>query len=347
MLIALIVTVAFTVFQASSKPEATSLLGKPLVPAPPAAESRKTLEENLARADAAYRAKPEDADALIWLGRRTAYLGRYRDAIQVFTTGIEKHPADARMYRHRGHRHITVRELDRALADLSKAAQLVANRPDEVEPDGQPNARQIPTSTLNSNIYYHLALASYLKGDFSRSLDAWRQCMTFSKNPDMLVATSHWLYMTLRRVGRTDEAAAVLAAISPDLDVIENTSYYKLLLMYKGLQNADALLASGAEGSLDAATIGYGIANWHLYNGRQDQAMALFRKIVDAHERQWPAFGYIAAEAELARAKAFHVHLDEAAQLLQRLRAVIHLEPEDDVVLKPGTAVFPDDEHRG
>lgn len=304
MFTAFIVTLAaFLIQSPPSTPEATSLLGKPLVPTPPAADARKALDENLARADAAYRANPEDPDAIIWLGRRTAYLGRYRDAIQVFTTGIEKHPDDARMYRHRGHRYITVRELDRAVTDLSQAAQLVANRPDEVEPDGQPNARNIPTSTLNSNISYHLALAHYLKRDFARSLEAWRRCLTFSKNPDMLVATSHWLYMTLRRMGRNDEAAKVLEGITPGMDVIENGSYYKLLLMYKGLQNADALLASVAEGGLDAVTIGYGVANWHFYSGRQDQAVALFRKIVEAHERQWPAFGYIAAEAELAGMK--------------------------------------------
>jgi len=48
-------------------------------------------------------------------------------------------------------------------------------------------------------------------------------------------------------------------------------------------------------------TIGYGLGNWHLYNGRRDQAMTTFRQIVDGNEAQWPAFGYLAAEAELAR----------------------------------------------
>jgi hypothetical protein len=85
------------------------------------------------------------------------------------------------------------------------------------------------------------------------------------------------------------------------MDVIENGSYYKLLLMYKGLQDADALLAGIGDGGLDAVTVGYGVANWHFYNGRRDQALGLFRKIVEGHERQWPTFGYLAAEAELAR----------------------------------------------
>jgi tetratricopeptide (TPR) repeat protein len=283
--------------------QATSLLGKPLVPSPPSAEARAALEKNLAAARVEYDKDPNSADAIIWLGRRLAYLGRYRDAIEIFSEGIRKHPKDARMYRHRGHRYITVRELDRATEDLSTAATLVAGRPDEVEPDGQPNARNIPTSTLNSNIYYHLALAHYLRGAFEPSLKAWRECERYSKNPDMLVATSHWLYMTLRRLDRPGEARQVLEPISAEMEIIENGSYHRLLLVYKGIDKADALQQSLSSGGLDAVTIGYGLGNWHLYNGRRDQAVAMFREIVEKHANQWPAFGYVAAESELARIK--------------------------------------------
>jgi tetratricopeptide (TPR) repeat protein len=256
-------------------------------------------EENLSAAKAAFDKDPSSADAIIWLGRRTAYLGRFRDAIAIFTRGIEQHPADARLLRHRGHRSITLRELDRAVADLSKAAALVKGRPDQVEPDGQPNAKNIPTSTLNTNIYYHLGLAHYLRGNFDQALEAYRECLRFSQNPDMLVATSHWLYMTLRRLNRVDEAATVLGSITGDMDIIENASYHKLLMLYKGSERAERLLSSSS--GLDAVTIGYGVGNWHFYNGRRDQAGQIFAGIVATNASQWPAFGYIAAEAELAR----------------------------------------------
>jgi len=282
-------------------PEATSLLGKPLVSAPSTDAVRQRNEANLAVAKTAYDQNPASADAIIWLGRRTAYLGRFRDAIAIFSQGIERHPADARMYRHRGHRYLTVRELDRAVADLTRAAGLVKGRPDEVEPDGQPNARNIPTSTLHTNIYYHLGLAHYLKGDFASALAAYRECLRFSKNADMQVATSHWLYMTLRRLDRAAEAAAVLAPIASDMDIIENGSYHKLLMFYKGTETEERLLSS--QSSLDAVTIGYGVGNWHYYGGRRDQARKIFTAIVEANAGQWPAFGYLAAEAELAHAR--------------------------------------------
>jgi tetratricopeptide (TPR) repeat protein len=292
---------ALAVTQTAPKPEATSLLGRPLYAAAPSAEAAAKLEANLAAAKATFDKNPADADAAIWLGRRTAYLARYRDAIAVFSEAIAKHPKDARLYRHRGHRYITVREFDNAIADLSKAAALVADRPDEVEPDGQPNARNIPTGTLKTNIYYHLGLAHYLKGEFERAADAYARCMEHSKNADMQVATAHWQYMTLRRLQRADEAAKVLAPITASMDVFENGSYHKLLLMYKGNPTEQALLESAKNGGLDGATIGYGVANWHLYNGRRDEALGILKQIVDANAAQWAAFGYIAAEADYAR----------------------------------------------
>jgi tetratricopeptide (TPR) repeat protein len=279
--------------------EATSLLGKPLMRPEPAAESRAALEKNLADARAAYQRAPEDADAIIWLGRRLAYLGRYREAIEVFSEGARKHPNDARMYRHRGHRHITVREFDNAIRDLQRAAALERDQPDEIEPDGAPNRYNIPTSTLQSNIWYHLALAYYLKHDFEKALPAWRETLNVSRNDDMLVATSDWLYMTYRRLGRTQDAASVLSPIHKDMRILENEAYHKRLLMYKGEIQPDNVLAFDNPDPVQVATFGYGVANWYLYNGQRERANALFQRILEG--RNWSAFGFIAAEAELAR----------------------------------------------
>jgi tetratricopeptide (TPR) repeat protein len=280
--------------------QAMSLSGEALYPPEMSEEARRDRETRLAEARADYEADPDDADAIIWLGRRTAYLGEYREAIAIFSEGIAKYPDDPHMYRHRGHRYITVRRFGDAIADLERAAQLVAGTDDEVEPDGMPNVRNIPTSTLHSNIWYHLGLAYYLKGDFENALRAYRECVTVSGNPDMLVATSHWLYMTLRRLGREDEAAAALDAIDAEMDIIENDTYHRLLLMYKGELDAEALLAEAqAADGIENATLGYGIGNWHYYNSRLEQAEGVFRSVLQGP--QWAAFGYIAAEADVQR----------------------------------------------
>jgi tetratricopeptide (TPR) repeat protein len=276
----------------------TSLLGEPLAAQAPAPETEAQMKAQLADAMARWEKDPDDADALIWAGRRTAYLGRYREAIGIYSDGIARHPDDARMYRHRGHRHLTVREIDRAIADLQKAAELMAGQPDPIEPDGLPNARNIPTGTLHSNVWYHLALGYYLQGDFSRAAVTWTRARDSLDNPDNLVAASYWLYLSLRRAGRPDDAAEVLRPISADLDVIENTEYHQLLRMFKGERTPESLLAAAGEDSGGSATR-YGVGAWHLVNGRRDEAEALWRSILAGPD--WPSFGHLAAEAEFAR----------------------------------------------
>lgn len=279
-------------------PETLSLLGKPLSPPPIPAERRRTLDADLGSARAAYEKDPTSADAAIWLGRRTAYLGRFGEAIEIYTRAIELHPEDARLYRHRGHRYITLRKFDLAIKDLQKAAELIEGKPDEVEPDGQPNEKNIPTSTLHSNIYYHLGLAHYLKADFTAARDAYRLGLGVSKNPDMLSAMTYWLYMTLQRMGHKDEARKLLDPIAPGMDVIENEAYYRLLLFVKGNASQESLKANGA---LDAVTIAYALANRTLYDGNTADAVKQMKSLLEKHADQWPAFGYIAAEADVVR----------------------------------------------
>ena len=263
-------------------------------------ETRRDFESKL-QAARINSEKDPGADNLIWYGRRTAYLGGYKQAIKIYTEGIEKFPDDPRFYRHRGHRLITLRCFEMAIADLKQAAKLTKGKPDQIEPDGQPNARNIPTSTLQSNIWYHLGLAYYLKADFKAALDAYREAEKVSTNPDMVVATTNWLYMTLRRLGREKEANKVVSTIKPDLDVIENGDYYKLIKLYQGNVKVEDLLKeiSGEANTLSNASVGYGLGNWFLYNDRRKEAEDIFRQIVNGN--QWASFGYIAAEAELSR----------------------------------------------
>jgi hypothetical protein len=72
--------------------------------------------------------------------------------------------------------------------------------------------------------------------------------------------------------------------------------------MYKGEIPPDSLLQADSDADdrdLQLATQGYGVGNWYLINGDPDKAEALFREVLDGS--YWPAFGYIAAEADLQR----------------------------------------------
>src|SRR5262245_43133785 len=296
----IVIALLAATLQPAGTPEATSLSGTPLFSTPSTGDTKTRLEADLARAQADYDRDPSNADATIWLGRRLAYLGRFRDAIEIFSRGINRHPNEPRLYRHRGHRYVTVRKFDLAITDLRKAAQLVAGKPDEIEPDGAPNKAGIPRSTLQSNIWYHLGLAQYLGGDFDAALGSYREGMNVSKvNDDMLVATSDWLYMTLRRLHRDAEARQVLEPIREQMDILENTAYHQRLLMYKGIRSPESVLNLDTADDVQIATQGYGVGNWYLVNGDRRKAREIFEKVVAG--RAWQAFGYVAAEAELRR----------------------------------------------
>ena len=285
---------------AQGKPEATSLAGKPLY-VPASIPNQQKLEADLAQAEKTLAANPSDAEAIIWVGRRLGYLWRYNDAIAMFTKGIELYPDNPKFYRHRGHRYITIRQFTKAQADFEKAAQLIKGKPDEIEPDGAPNPAGQPRSTLQFNIWYHLGLAYYLQGNYAAAYDAYVECMKVSNNDDSVTATADWMWMTLMRLNRTADAAKVLERITPKMDILENGSYHRLLLMYKGLEKPEALLDTAKADDTTIATQGYGVGNYYYVTGNTAKAREVFAKVTSGGG--WNAFGYIAAEADLQRIK--------------------------------------------
>lgn len=302
LVIATVVTALTATLGASqtAKPEATSLSGKPLF-VPATLPNQQKLAADLAQAEKTLAANPKDAEAIIWVGRRLGYLWRFNDAIAMFTKGIAFHPDNAKFYRHRGHRYISIRQFAKAQADFEKAAQLIKGKPDEIEPDGAPNPAGKPRSTLQFNIWYHLGLSYYLQGNYAKAYDAYVECMKVSNNDDAVTATSDWMWMTLMRLNRKADAAKVLERITTKMDILENGSYHRRLLMYKGLEKPEALLDTAKADDTTIATQGYGVGNYYYVTGNTAKAREVFGKVTSGGG--WNAFGYIAAEADLQRMK--------------------------------------------
>lgn len=246
-----------------------------------------------------YISNPNDVEAIIWHGRRTAYLGQYNQAISIYSEGIEKFPDEPRFYRHRGHRYISIREYDKAIADFEKAAQLIQGTPNEIEPDGMPNALNIPVSTLHGNIYYHLGLAYYLTGQYEKAYEAYLLCRNSGNNYDNIVSSTHWLYMIQQRLGNPSKADSLLAPINADSTVIENQSYADLCKLYKGWVPVDSLIQQGPGGSPSNDAVRYGVANWYLYHGDTSQARQMMEKLLETNS--FASFGYLAAEQDWIR----------------------------------------------
>jgi tetratricopeptide (TPR) repeat protein len=267
---------------AGDKPELISPLGMKYF-------SQKDEKGAVAAAVEKLKTDPQNIDNIIALGLAQAGIWRYHDAIDTYSLGIKLAPNNAVLYRHRGHRYISTRQFNKATSDLEKASKL--------------NAKDF-------DIWYHLGLSYYLRGDFVRAVRAYESCLAVvdeqmkndpAKTDDSLVAISDWLYMSYRRAGSADKAARLLERIKPGMSVKENSDYYNRLMMYKGLKQEEDLLNMEKATPLQIATLGYGVGNWNLYSSSKERATEIFRKITSGD--YWPAFGFIAAEAELARAR--------------------------------------------
>lgn len=267
----------------------------PIVAPPLATQADPTVQ--LATARAAWERHPENVDSIIWYGRRTGYTGAYQEAVDIYTNGLRLHPDEPRLLRHRGHRFMSLRRYEWAIADLERARAVVQGSTDEIEPDGQPNPRGIPTSSLHANIRYHLALAYVLTGQFGRALPLWEEDATVAPNIDQRVAATYWWVLTLAHLQRTDAARRILATIRPDWDVIENGSYHRALLWMKG-DLTEAQLLAGAT-TLERQTVGNGMGQWYAATGRLEQAKAAWAAVIATGPSA--SFGVLAAEAGMSR----------------------------------------------
>ena len=98
------------------------------------------------------------------------------------------------------------------------------------------------------------------------------------------------------RLGDVGGAAAAVAAITADMDIVENTSYHQLCLLYGGKLTPEQLQfrlgSSGAAGR-------FGLAHYELVTAGLGAARPQLEAV--AEDSGWASFGVIAAEAELAR----------------------------------------------
>jgi tetratricopeptide (TPR) repeat protein len=233
----------------------------------------------IARAEAALAENPRDVERIIRLGVAQSGARQFREAIATFTRGIEVAPNDARLYRWRGHRYLSVRELDRASADLERGAKL---------------------DSTSYGSWYHLGIVHYLRGEFGRAADAFTRALPLAPDAGELSGSTDWLWSSLARAARTDEANAMLAR-RPD-SVVANNAYTQRLKLYRGELSPDQVLTPADTSDVAIATLSYGIGNWHLVRGDTARARTWFERSVASGG--WPAFGFIASEAELRRLAA-------------------------------------------
>jgi tetratricopeptide (TPR) repeat protein len=231
----------------------------------------------VARAEQAVAADPRNVRKIIDLGVAQSGVLQFREAIATFTKGIAIEPDNAMLYRWRGHRYLSVRELDRAMADLTRGYAL---------------------DSLNYGVLYHLGIVRFARGDFNAAVDAFQRSIQRPPNAGELGGSTDWLWMSLMRAGRTTEAAAHLAR-RPDT-VSAGNAYTTRLRLYRGETTPDQVFTPADTAGVQVATLSYGLGNWFLVKGDTANAITWFERSVAA-KNGWAGFGFILSEVELRR----------------------------------------------
>jgi len=269
--------------------ETITLLGDTLIS--PVIKEGESLDE-FKSAQKIYFNNEDNSESLIWYGRRAAYLGYYQKSIDLYSEGIKKYPDDARFYRHRGHRYISTRQYDKAIKDFRKAIGLIDEKVDQIEPDGLPNKKNIPLTTLNGNIWYHIGLAYYLTNDMNNALKAFSNRSVSHKYDDNIVSSAHWLYMINRRLGDIEGADRIIDKVNSEMDIIENMSYHQSCLFYKGELKESQIV-------IDDVAL-YSLANWYMYEKNDTiNAKKYYQKLLKNGNPY--SFAFIAGESDWIR----------------------------------------------
>lgn len=230
----------------------------------------------IARAEAALAADPRNVDGILALGLAQAGMMQYREAIATFTRGIALAPDNPVLYRWRGHRYLSVRELERARADLERGLAL---------------------DSLCYGCLYHLGIVRYVTGDFAGAATAFARGLPIAPDSGEFAGSVDWLWSSLARAGRMAEAKAVLDRHAGSITA--KNAYERRIQLYRGTIGPEAVITPADTAGVQAATLSYGLGNWYLVRGDTTEARRWFERAV--RTTGWPAFGFIAAEAELRR----------------------------------------------
>ncbi len=247
-----------------------------------------------------------------YIGRLKGYRGDFTGAISTFTAGIGHHPADPRLYRHRGHRHLNLRQLTEARQDFRRSLERMDGFADSRELGQERVLEQLEqlvlggpavtadggySASLPFKVHYHLALTEHFLGDDTEAVRQFEAALQDADTTDLHVAVANWLVVLYGYTGQQERAAELLQGISFTGQAGVNRFYQELLRLYRGELSAEDLLERASSEPRELATSGYGLASWLLFQGRQQQAVELLQRVI--REGDAAAFGTIAAEIRL------------------------------------------------
>jgi tetratricopeptide (TPR) repeat protein len=245
-----------------------------------AAYEKQENDKALAAYDRAIALDGKNADFHRARGQALARLQRHKEAVDSCSKALELRADDAAALIDRGHYYINLKQLDLALADL--------NRVEGMKKD-------------DYGLFYHLALARYLTGDFAKAAETYDGCIRTAQTPDNRTSCQAWQFLALTRAGRKADAQKLLDGFAPDPNQAPS-AYIDRLLLFKGVKAEEEVAKAMDKDAIQLPTVAYSIGIWHLLNGREPKAREYFEKAITPPAQQ-SAFGAVASSVELGRMK--------------------------------------------
>jgi len=232
----------------------------------------------IARAQAVLDADPRSVPKHIALATAQSGARQFREAIATLTSGLTIAPTDPMLLRWRGHRYLSVREFDRARADLTRGFAI---------------------DSTNYGILFHLGVLRVIEGDFAGAAELFVRAQPRAPNAGELAGSTDWLWLSLARAGRLAEANLMLARRPDSLPAPPGYAYATRLRLYRGELTPTTLFSPADTADVQVATLSYGLGGWYMARGDTASARAAWQRAV--RSGGWPGFGFIVSEAELKR----------------------------------------------
>lgn len=198
---------------------------------------------------------------------------RVDEAVEVFSRGLVYNPFDAVARFWRGRKYIGREMYTQSASDLKLAALI---KPEDWE------------------AWYYLGVACYLAGMYEEAKTA------HSKSRDMMIkydvkaipATVDWYWMICMKLGQKEEAQKALEYVYPGMPT-DDGDYLARVLLYKGYYKPENFveermkeIQNPERPVIYQQMLTFGLANYLHYEGRDEEAIPLFKELAEARENR-------------------------------------------------------------
>lgn len=250
-------------------------------------------QERLLAHEHQYSTAEDSIPAILDYSKSLINSYKFGDALEVINKGLSRFTNEASLLSERGHLLILARKLEPALNDLLAAKAALAETYDSTTLLTQEEKLE------RFLVDYRIGIVYFALSDYAAAENSFQEASRLAHNDDAKIAVTDWRYLTNMRANKMAEAYRLLDSINVDKLVIQNTTYYKRILLYQNKFKSEELGNVDINEAFDkseAITLLYGVASYEILHDELDKAKLILDKILDSGH--WPTYAYLCAESD-------------------------------------------------